>query len=184
MDVVTWVWWYMKLVCRTKTLKRPRGGKRGYSREFLLWLCRPVLQILTLFHAKKCYFPHPFSDMKEVTKRNIHVHKLDRNYIIITEIRTPTKRFLKIHLELHIMGLFLFSLGPIDKYVHTPPQLPRKLHPIPDQDGRSLYPYFRLKRCKNHTLWGGPYLYGSTPPPPTGKRLCHDCLVQLFCQQY
>ena len=87
----------------------------------MLWLCRPVLQILTLFHAKKCYFPHPFSDVKEVTKRNIHVYKLDRNYIIITEIRTPTKRFLKIHLELHIMGLFLFSLGPIDKYVHTPP---------------------------------------------------------------
>ena len=35
---------------------------RGYSWEFLVEVCRPVLQILTLFQTKKCNFPHPFSD--------------------------------------------------------------------------------------------------------------------------
>lgn len=35
---------------------------RGYSWEFLVEECRPVLQILTLFQTKKCNFPHPFSD--------------------------------------------------------------------------------------------------------------------------
>ena len=26
-------------------------------------MCGPVLQILTLFHTKRCHFPHPFSDL-------------------------------------------------------------------------------------------------------------------------
>ena len=30
--------------------------------EFLVGVCRPVLQILTRFQAKKCYFLCPFSD--------------------------------------------------------------------------------------------------------------------------
>ena len=34
----------------------------GYSWEFLVGVCCPVLQILTLFQTKKCHFPHPFSD--------------------------------------------------------------------------------------------------------------------------
>ena len=34
----------------------------GYSWEFLVGVCYPVLQILTLFQTKKCNFPHPFSD--------------------------------------------------------------------------------------------------------------------------
>ena len=38
----------------------PGGG--GYSWEFLVWVCHPVLQILTLFQTKKCYFSHPFTD--------------------------------------------------------------------------------------------------------------------------
>ena len=36
---------------------------RGYSWEFLLGVCCPVLQILILFRTKKCHFPHPFSDL-------------------------------------------------------------------------------------------------------------------------
>ena len=35
------------------------GGGGGYFWEFLLGVCRPVLQILT----KKCHFSHPFSDL-------------------------------------------------------------------------------------------------------------------------
>ena len=40
------------------------GG--GYSWEFLMGVCRPVLQILKLFQTKKCHFPHPFSELKKV----------------------------------------------------------------------------------------------------------------------
>ena len=35
----------------------------GYSWKFLVEVCRPVLQILTLCQTKKCHFPHPFSDL-------------------------------------------------------------------------------------------------------------------------
>ena len=41
----------------------PRGGGGAYSWEFLVRVCRPVLQILTLFQTKKCNFPYPFSDL-------------------------------------------------------------------------------------------------------------------------
>ena len=38
----------------------PRGR---YFLEFLMGVCHPVLQILTLFQTKKCHFSHPFSDL-------------------------------------------------------------------------------------------------------------------------
>ena len=44
----------------TLIISAPGGG--GYSWEFLVGLCRPVLQILTRFQTKKCYFPYLFSD--------------------------------------------------------------------------------------------------------------------------
>ena len=34
-----------------------------YSSKLSMGVCRPVLQILTLFQAKTCHFPHPFSDL-------------------------------------------------------------------------------------------------------------------------
>ena len=40
----------------------PREGGGEYSWEFLVGVCRKVLQILTRFQTKKCNFPHPFSD--------------------------------------------------------------------------------------------------------------------------
>ena len=61
----------------------------GFSRKFLVGMCHPVLQILTLFQTKKCYFPYPFSDLEMVTKHNITcLHK--------TEIMSSLLR-LKLH---------------------------------------------------------------------------------------
>ena len=39
------------------------GGGGGHSSEFLVGVCRPVLQILTQFQTKIFHFPHPFSDL-------------------------------------------------------------------------------------------------------------------------
>ena len=42
------------------------GGGGGYSWEFVVGLCRTVVQILILFHqTKKSHFPHPSSDLPE-----------------------------------------------------------------------------------------------------------------------
>ena len=38
----------------------------GYHWQVLVGVCRPVLQILTLFRNKKCHFPHQFSDLAPV----------------------------------------------------------------------------------------------------------------------
>ena len=70
----------------------PGGG--GYSWEFLVGACRPVLQILTLFLTKKCNFPHPFPDQT-------------RNYVIIIYIRAQTKKFFKSISNSHISLSFL-----------------------------------------------------------------------------
>ena len=50
------------------TLLLTPGG--GYFWEFLVGVCRLVLQILTLSQTKKCHFPHWFSD--QISK--IHTH--------------------------------------------------------------------------------------------------------------
>ena len=55
----------------------------GFSREFLVGVCRPVLQKLTLFQTKKWYFPHPFSDLAF----KIHTYFQTwspRNFVVIT----------------------------------------------------------------------------------------------------
>ena len=63
-------------------LLSPGGGGGVYS---LVGTCCTVLQILTLFQTKRCQFPHPFSDVEEVTRRNITcLHK--------TEIMSPLLR--------------------------------------------------------------------------------------------
>ena len=51
-------------VARTAAQHNSMGGPKrgGYSWEFLVGLCCPVLQILTLFQTKKCNFLDPFSE--------------------------------------------------------------------------------------------------------------------------
>ena len=48
--------------------------------EFLVRVCRPVLQILTLFQTKKCHFPHPFWDQFLV------VQKLDNATHVLSSV--------------------------------------------------------------------------------------------------
>ena len=44
----------------------------GFSWEFLVGVCRPVLQILTLFQMKKCHiFLNPFSDLGPVSRNMV-----------------------------------------------------------------------------------------------------------------
>ena len=39
------------------------GGAGGGTPRNSWWGCAAVLQILTLFQTKTCYFPYPFSDL-------------------------------------------------------------------------------------------------------------------------
>ena len=153
-------------------------------------MCRLVLKILTLFETKTCHTKtcHSFSDLtskihtsfqtwrRTVTKRNIHVYE-DINYIIITEMRTPTKKyiyFLKSISNSHIMGSYVIHLEPIDNYVLYTTVAPSKTIPDSRPKWAKSLTVFRPKRRKNLTLWGGTYLNGlyngvapsSLPLPP------------------
>ena len=70
----------------------------------------PKMSFSTPVFRPDLYNPYSFSDLEEVTKRNMHVYK-DRNYIIITEIRAPTKDFLIIHFEFTLYGFISHSFG-------------------------------------------------------------------------
>ena len=63
-------------------VSRPPPG--GYSWEFLVGVCRPVLQILTLFQTKKCNFPHLFSDQTSNVHTSFQTWPSGRNYVIVT----------------------------------------------------------------------------------------------------
>ena len=56
----------------------------GYSWEFLVRVCRPVLHILALFQTRKCHFPDPFSDQTSKIHTRLRTWPLGRNYVIIT----------------------------------------------------------------------------------------------------
>ena len=68
----------------------------------------------------------------------------------------------------------------VKKYTHIKARV-QKPYPIYDQNQRNSIPYLCPKRPKNHTLWGGTYLYstykGVPPPPPDSPSLN----FVLFC---
>ena len=72
-------------------------------------------------------------------------------YIIITEIRTPTRRFLTVLFEIGILWTYFYSFTTVVRSKTIPDSRPELAKSIP---------IFRPKRCKNPTLWGGTYLYG------------------------
>ena len=74
-----------------------------YFWEFLVGVCRPVLQILTLFQTKKCHFSHSFSDLASKKLCSpLLLTALDQN--------TNKKLFLKIHFEFAHFSFFLIHL--------------------------------------------------------------------------
>ena len=146
-----------------------RGGGEGvgYSWEFLVVVCRPVLQILTLFQTKNCNFPHPFSDQTSKIHTCFQTWPLSRNYFIIT--RLEGKQKISSNPFRILIFLFLsYSFGiRNNKYLHT---LRSSLenHTRSRPEWAKCQPVFRPKRPKNPTRWGGTYLRrlrkGVSPP--------------------
>ena len=65
----------------------------GYSLEFLVGVCLPVLQIHTQFQTKKCHFPHPFSDQTSKIHTRFQTWPLGRNYVIIPRLQCKQKNY-------------------------------------------------------------------------------------------
>ena len=135
------------------------GGGAWYSWEFLVGVCRPVLQILTL---KKCRsFSHPFSDL--AFKKLCH-HYLDQNSNKIY--------FLKFISNSQISLSFLFVWNEtINRFVHSPSSLENHIRFQTKMN--KVYTRFETKTAQHRALWGGTYpydLHREVPPPPTRGR--------------
>ena len=102
----------------------------GYSQEFLVGVCHPVLQLLSLFQTKKCHFPNPFSDLA-----------FAKIMLSLLRFQRKQKKLFKSISNSHISLSFLLIWNKNDKYVYTVPQFPRKPYPISDQNGQSVYPF-------------------------------------------
>ena len=63
----------------------------GEFLEFLVGVCRPVLQILTRFQTKKCNFPHPFSDQNSKVLTRFHTWPLSRNTLSLLRLERKQK---------------------------------------------------------------------------------------------
>ena len=124
---------------------RPRGGG-GYSWEFLMGVCCPVLQILTQFQTQKCNFPHPFSDRtSKIHTRLLRLECKQKNSSNPFRIR---------------IFLFLshsFGIKMINMFIHS--VVPSKTIPDSRPTWAKCIPVFRPKRHKNPTPWGGTYLH-------------------------
>ena len=68
-----------------------KGQGKWYSRELLLGVCHPVLQILTLFRTKECHFPHPFSDLASKIHTHFQTWLLGNYFTIITSAEREVK---------------------------------------------------------------------------------------------
>ena len=68
----------MRIYTKPSTCRR-----EGYSWEFLVGVCRPVLQILTPCQSKKCHSSQPFSDLASKVHTRFQTSSL-QNYVIIT----------------------------------------------------------------------------------------------------
>ena len=91
----------------------------GYSWEFLVGVCRPVRQILTLFQIKKCNFLHPFSDQTSKIHTCFQTWPLSRNYFTITRLEGKQK-ISSNPFRIRIFLFLSYSFGiRNNKYLHT-----------------------------------------------------------------
>ena len=59
-----------------------------------------------------------------------------------------------------VLGRYATKLDLLYQMRSYTPVVPSKTIPDSRQNGQSLYPFSDQKWRKNHTLWGGTYLYG------------------------
>ena len=121
----------------------------GPGREFLVGVCHPVLQTLTLFQTRQFHFSHPFFRPDLLNPSSFSDQKINimsRLLRIIMEMRAQTKNFFKCT-EFSYFQFFLSHLklkGSICPYalvvpsktiLDSRPKWVESLYPFSDQKG-------------------------------------------------
>ena len=133
---------------------------RGYFLKFMVGVRRPVLQILTLFQTKKCYFPHPFSDLA-------FRPKLCHHY----QIREETKKFFKcVWIRTFLLRSYSFGIATINMFIHSRSSLVNHTRFQTKIGNRRCIPVFTPKRPKTLPVGAAnTYMaYRKEYPPPPG----------------
>ena len=101
------------------------------------------------FRPKNCHFPHPFSVLASKIQTHFQTwcrQKLCHHYLVQNANKKISKNPFRI-------GILLFLSYPSGiETTYTFMHSRRKPYPNSDQNRQSLYPRFRPKRRKNHTL--------------------------------
>ena len=141
-----WKWYFPSKIENWKSIQ---WCPRMSSSDFLMGVCHPVFQILTLISDHcRCHFR--LSPLKSIP---VFRTDINRNYVIITQIRTPAKRFLyKIHFKLALQLLLLkpsysFGTETTNRFIHST-QFRTKRSKFSDQNGPKTIPYGTV-----HTIW-------------------------------
>ena len=95
----------------------PKSG--GYSSGFLLGVCRPVLQILTRFQTKKCYFSHPFSDQtsKNYTFQTHLQVEIMLSFFRLERKQTNSSNPFRVRIFLFLS--YSFGIETINAFIHS-----------------------------------------------------------------
>ena len=98
-------------------LQRKPGG---YSWEFLVGVCRRVLQILPRIQTKNYNYPHPFSDQTSKIHTRFQTWPLGRNYFIITQIRAQTQKSSNLFgIRIFLFLSYSFGIVTIKMFIHS-----------------------------------------------------------------
>ena len=130
-------------------------------------VCRPVLQMLTLFQTKKCYFSHLFSDL--VFKKWCH-HYLDYN--------SNKKNFLKpIRIGIFLFLSYSFGTETINTFVHSRSSLENHTR-FQTKMGKV---YTRLQTKTAEKPFGAAHRYiGEYPPGPDNTNSLLACSLDVY----
>ena len=72
-------------------------------------MCRPVLQILTLFQIKKCYFQHPFSDQTSKIQTRFQTWPVGKQKNSANPLKIRTFLFLSYSFGIETINTFIHS---------------------------------------------------------------------------
>ena len=131
------------------------GGGAGYSWEFLVGACRPVLQILTPFQTKICHFLHPFSELASKIHTRFQTSILEI-MVSLLRLKDQQRYFLKAILN---SCIFSFGIETTNIYIHALPYLENHT-PFQTQNRQNvwheiLHEIVHLAGVKHNTHWCG-----------------------------
>ena len=163
------------------------GSPGGYSWEFLVGVCRLVLQILTLLQTKKCRVDiHTRFQTTSKIHTRFQTWPLGSNYVMITYNRAQTKNLFKCISNLYISISFLFIWNWNDNYVHTGSRSSFEKRTRFHTPGQSLYPFSDPTAQKPYPLGRrGTYQRGLHTGVPNTPHWCDiDFLIHISFINY